>query len=177
MVGSRHRHPRHRTHDRVRLFRKTTLHLCDRCAGQEKAPASPQHQTGASPRTRTRLPGLKATLGSAAHGSPGTRGPWARRACSALALLAVAVGWHLARKREERAGVLTGLTGVLLAMPRFTIVPHNRSYWVQAMEKDGSRVLVEHYSAEEEAIRRLRVLQGEAGTSKLKKDPVSPGNR
>ena len=48
-------------------------------------------------------------------------------------------------------------------MPDYTIVPRNRSYWIKAIEMDGSRRTVERFDTVDMAVQRLRMLQEKEG--------------
>lgn len=43
-------------------------------------------------------------------------------------------------------------------MVDYTIVPRGRAYWIEAVEKDGSRRVVERHNTEDAAVRHLRAL-------------------
>jgi hypothetical protein len=58
------------------------------------------------------------------------------------------------------------------AMVDYAIVPRNRGYWIEAIEKDGSRRLIERYETEASAVQRLRVLHEKAGLTKPRHDPI-----
>ena len=51
----------------------------------------------------------------------------------------------------------------IMRPPDYTIVPRNRSYWIKAIEKDGSRRTVERFDTEDMAVQRLRMLQEKEG--------------
>jgi hypothetical protein len=62
-------------------------------------------------------------------------------------------------------------------MVSYTIIPRGRGYWVEVIDKTGSRRAIERYDTEEMAIQRLRVLQANAATVERKKDILLPQNR
>jgi hypothetical protein len=49
-------------------------------------------------------------------------------------------------------------------MVSYTIIPRGRGYWIEAIDKTGSRRAIERYDTEDIAIQRLRVLQANADT-------------
>jgi hypothetical protein len=48
-------------------------------------------------------------------------------------------------------------------MSTYTVVPRAGKYWIVKVAEDGSRQTIEQFDTEDEAIRRLRVLQKKAG--------------
>jgi hypothetical protein len=62
-------------------------------------------------------------------------------------------------------------------MANYTIVPRGRGYWIEAVDVDGSRRTIERYGTEEEAVRRLHILQEAVGVVKPKYDPIPPRDR
>jgi hypothetical protein len=62
-------------------------------------------------------------------------------------------------------------------MVDYTIVPRNQSFWLVAVEKDGSRRTVARFKTEDEAVKRLRDLQEKAGVLKPKFGTLPPRYR
>jgi hypothetical protein len=59
-------------------------------------------------------------------------------------------------------------------MVSYTVTPRGRSYWLEAIDNDGSRRQVERFDTEDLAVQRLRVLNEKEGVEKPKRDPI-PG--
>ena len=47
-------------------------------------------------------------------------------------------------------------------MVAYTIVPRNRAYWIEQVDRDGARQIVERHVSEARAVERLRALQDKA---------------
>jgi hypothetical protein len=50
--------------------------------------------------------------------------------------------------------------------PGYTVVPRRRGYWIEITDRLGGRRPIERFDTEEEAVQRLRALQGEVPTGK-----------
>jgi hypothetical protein len=62
-------------------------------------------------------------------------------------------------------------------MVDYAIVPRNRGYWLEAIEKDGSRRTIERFKTEDDAVKRLRDLQEKAGVIRPKFGALHPRDR
>jgi post-segregation antitoxin (ccd killing protein) len=43
------------------------------------------------------------------------------------------------------------------------VVPRNKGYWIEAIERDGPRRMTERYDTEDEAVARLNIFKEKAG--------------
>ena len=53
--------------------------------------------------------------------------------------------------------------------PGYTVVPRRRGYWLEVTDRHGSRRPIERFDTEEEAVKRLRALQGAVPTAERKR--------
>ena len=56
----------------------------------------------------------------------------------------------------------------------YTVVPRSRGYWIEVTDRLGSRRPIERFDTEEDAMQRLRDLQGEVPTAERKRTILRP---
>ena len=54
---------------------------------------------------------------------------------------------------------------ILRDMETYTITPHGREYWIEALAEDGTYRQIEAQPTEEDAWQRLRILVSQAGAT------------
>jgi hypothetical protein len=64
-----------------------------------------------------------------------------------------------------------------MTIVNYAIVPRNRRYWIESIAEDGLRQAIEHFDAEDAAVRRLRELRVQNGIVGRWDFPAPPRQR